>query len=247
MNKTGKSIARIAISALAISAAGSALAHSDDEPGVWLGITAKGAIDTNKVFTVNVHGEDRFSEKHLTEQHGSVALDIKLTDWFTLSPRIHSVYSRNDSINGRKKANGNGYVDHGWDRELRIGADGTFSQTFGGWKFSDRNRIVWRDYEDDHGFWRYRNRIQVNSPWKWTDYKINPYTSFELFLDDGKPAKDVRKNDKFDQWRFVVGFQTAITKRISLNTYYLLQEKKDTSGHDWSGHNIIGLDLAFKF
>lgn len=220
---------------------------SDDNPGSWVAFSAGGFVDTNKLFKLNVKEENRFDSKHLQEVHSQISLGWKVTDWFELAPRLHSVYARNSGIDGRKKGSGHGKVDHGWDRELRVGADGTFSYNLAGFKLSDRNRVVWREYEDSRGFWRYRNRLQVVSPWKWTDFKINPYASYEIFLDDGKESKHVRKNDKFDQWRFVVGAKAKLSDNWGLDLYYLLQEKKDTGDHDWDNHHIIGLELSYKF
>ena len=168
------------IAALAV-AAPSAMAESTH--GVWINGAVSGTLDTNKVFSVQFSEENRFGEKHLDEVHAIVGLGIKPTDWLSLTPHYHSVYVRKNAT-GYAKASGH-HLDHRWEREDRVGIDITPSFELGGWKFSDRSRIVWRDYEDSRGFWRYRNRIQVNSPWKWTDWKINPYTSFEFFFDDG--------------------------------------------------------------
>lgn len=248
MNKFNvRRVFAITILTTTVVAATQAKASSEDSPGTWVAFSAGGNLDTNKLFKLDIKEENRFTKKHLSEVHSQISLGYKVTDWFEIAPRIHSIYARNDSLNGRKKGSGNGYVDHGWERELRVGADGTFSYTLAGFKLSDRNRVVWREYEDDHGFWRYRNRIQVVTPWKWTQYKINPYTSYEVFFDDGKPSKDVRRNDKFDQWRFIIGAKAKLSDNWSLDAYYLLQEKKDTGEHEWSGHHIIGVGLAYKF
>ena len=213
--------------------------------GTWISGAVSGAIDTNKVFSVQLSEENRFGEKSLDEVHAIIGLGIKPLDWLSFTPHYHSVYVRKNAT-GYAKASGH-HLNHRWEREDRTGIDVTPSYELRGWKFSDRNRVVWRNYEDSRGFWRYRNRIQVNAPWKWTDWKINPYASWELFLDDGKAAKDVRKNDKFDQWRFISGVSARLTKNVSLNVYYLLQEKKDTGDHNWSGNHVVGINLGFKF
>ena len=250
MNINAKTIVKIlkaGIAAATVTAAVVAQAKSSDssEHGVWLGVSAKANIDTNGLFNVTLSEDNRFGEKHLDEVHAAIAVGYKPFDWLTIAPRYHQVYSRKNKTGASKP--GGGYVDHRWEREDRVGFDVTPSWTLGGWKFSDRNRIVWRDFEDDRGFWRYRNRIQVAAPWKWTEYKINPYASFELFLDDGKPSKNVRKNDKFDQWRFIVGTTAKLSKNATLNTYSLLQEKKDTGDHDWRPNHVIGVNLGFSF
>lgn len=230
------------IAALAIAAPS---ARAESTHGVWISGSVSGALDTNKVFTVQFSEENRFGERHLDEVHATIGLGIRPYDWLTITPHYHAIQARKNKT-GYAKASGQ-HLHHRWEREDRTGVDITPSFTLGGWKFSDRNRIVWRNYEDSRGFWRYRNRLQVNSPWKWTDWKINPYASFELFLDDGKAPSDVRKNDKFDQWRFVVGATAKLTDNASLNVYYLLQDKKSTADHEWSANHVVGLGLNFKF
>lgn len=214
---------------------GTALAEATH--GTWIGVGVKGNLDTNKVYSVNASTEGRFGEDRLSEQHTIVGFGIKPFDWLTIGPHYHV-------IDSRKEKSGGG---HYWEKEHRVAVDVTPSITLGGWKISDRSRIAYRDFENSQGFWRYRNRIQVNAPWKWTDWKINPYASWEFFLDDGKPSKHVRKNDKFDQWRFVTGATAKITDNLSLNLYYLLQEKKDTTDHDWSANHVVGLNATFSF
>lgn len=205
--------------------------------GTWIGVGVKGNLDTNKVYSVNASTEGRFGEDRLSEQHTIVGFGIKPFDWLTIGPHYHVIDSRKEKAGG----------GHYWEKEHRLAVDVTPSITLGGWKISDRSRIAHRDFENSQSFWRYRNRIQVNAPWKWTDWKINPYASWEFFLDDGKPSKHVRKNDKFDQWRFVTGATAKVTDNLSLNLYYLLQEKKDTTDHDWSANHVVGLNATFSF
>ena len=232
---TNKTLHALTIAAVTGILCGTALAEATH--GTWIRAGAKGNIDTNKVYSVNASIEGRFGEDELDEQHAIVGFGIKPFDWLTIGPHYHVVDSR-------KKKSGGG---HYWEKEHRVAVDVTPSYTLGGWKISDRSRIAYRDFENSQGFWRYRNRIQVNSPWKWTDWKINPYASWELFLDDGKPSKHVRKNDKFDQWRFVTGVTAKVTDNLSLNLFYLLQEKKDTSTHDWRPNHVVGLYATYSF
>ena len=237
---------KLGSAAIAAGFAASAFADASDagNHGAWIGVQAKYGIDTNRVWTINASEESRFGEKHYEEQHGTLGVTIKPFSWLAITPHYHFIDTRKRISATR---DGDAYVTHDWQREHRFGVDVEPSVKLWGWKIADRNRVVWRDFEDSQGFWRYRNRIQVNSPWKWTDYKINPYASWELFLDDGKPSKHVRKNDKFDQWRFAVGATAKLTDNISLNLFYLLQEKKNTSHHDWSPNHVLGVNVGFSF
>ena len=242
-----KNIYRKIVAAALVAGAGTVWAQGSDRPNAWVALSASGFLDTNKTVKVALQEETRFGDRHLNEVHTQGSIAFKVTDWLTFAPRLHQVYSRNDSIEGRGKANKNGKVDHGWDSELRVGADTTLSYDLHGWKFSDRNRVVYRVYEDDEGFWRYRNQIGVDAPWKWTEYKIQPYATWEGFLDDGKPAKHVRKNDKFDAWWGTVGFKARVTDRLGINLFYRLVDKKDTAKHSWDPTHVIGLYANLTF
>ena len=45
----------------------------------------------------------------------------------------------------------------------------------------------------------------------------------------------------------MTGATAKITDNLSLNLYYLLQEKKDTSDHNWHPNHVVGLNATFTF
>jgi len=160
-----------------------------------------------------------------------IGLNMQVLDWLSVAPTLRMAETRKNSSSS-------------WVHEYRPMFNATLSYTFEGWKFEDRNRFEWRNYETSgsDSIVRYRNRVKISTPWKWTDYKVNPYASAELFNDlNGK-------NSSLVNFEVAVGFSAAIPKtRASFDVYYMaeLKETADTS-HKHTA-NIAGAAVKFKF
>ena len=107
-----------------------------------------------------------------------------------------------------------------------------------GFKLEDRNRLEYRhfDYQDDS--WRYRNKVTVKLPWKFTKLEIQPYLSDEIFISfDG--ATELSQN------RFSPGLAMNLTKNLKAEIYYMLQSGK--SSGKWVDTNVLGTKLKLVF
>jgi hypothetical protein len=51
-----------------------------------------------------------------------------------------------------------------------------------GFKFDDRSRLEYRHFEYQADAWRYRNKINMKLPWKFTSLGIQPFASDEVFF-----------------------------------------------------------------
>jgi len=107
-----------------------------------------------------------------------------------------------------------------------------------GFKFEDRNRIEYRHfgYQADSG--RYRNKITVKMPWKFTRMAVQPYLSDEIFVGFGG-------TNQFNQNRVSSGLSADLTKNIKGEIYYMLQTTK--SSGKWIDANILGTKLKIAF
>ncbi|HOW43492.1 MAG TPA: DUF2490 domain-containing protein [Candidatus Omnitrophota bacterium] len=107
-----------------------------------------------------------------------------------------------------------------------------------GFKIEERNRMEYRnfDYQDDS--WRYRNKVNLKLPWKYTKLEIQPYLSDEIFIGfDG--ATELNRN------RFSSGFAMNLTKNLKAEMYYMLQRSK--SSGKWVDTNVLGTKLKLAF
>jgi len=105
-------------------------------------------------------------------------------------------------------------------------------------KLDDRSRLEYNhfDYKDDT--WRYRNKLTLKLPWKFTRFEVQPYLADEIFIlfDDGQ---------RLNQNRFSAGLAMTITKNLKGEIYYMLQDTK-SSGR-WSSINVLGTKVKLLF
>jgi hypothetical protein len=105
-----------------------------------------------------------------------------------------------------------------------------------GWTISDRNRMEYRDKEDDNDGWRYRNKVTIATPWKFTKYEIRPYVAEEIFFDCDE--YDITKNRVFG------GLMFNIVEHVSGEFYYLWEASDKGK---WFDDHIIGNKIKFSF
>ncbi|MCL1887519.1 MAG: DUF2490 domain-containing protein [Kiritimatiellaeota bacterium] len=169
-----------------------------------------------------------------------LGFSIKANDWLNIAPVLR--FKDDRSYNSSTGAYGS------WARETRPMLNATLSYTFEGWKFDDRSRFEWRQYANSstQNWNRYRNRLKVTSPWKWTDLKINPYASIELMqpLSGQSGGKNRRARQDFEA---AIGVSAALTDDLGLDVYYMAEFKEQASNSLRQTANIIGVAMKLKF
>ncbi|MCX5711342.1 MAG: DUF2490 domain-containing protein [Candidatus Omnitrophica bacterium] len=111
-----------------------------------------------------------------------------------------------------------------------------------GFKFDSRNRFEYRTYDYnqvDSG--RYRNKITMKFPWKFTKKEIQPYLADEIFVRFN--GTDLNQN------RIFGGLSFLITKNLKGEIYYMLQSTKNyiSTGSTWTNANVLGTKLKLSF
>jgi len=76
---------------------------------------------------------------------------------------------------------------------------------------SDRSRFEFRFINNKYSF-RYRNRFRLERPVKAYHLKLTPYGSAEAYWDT--------RNDRWNQFKFTVGGDIPIGRRMSLDVYF---------------------------
>ena len=107
-----------------------------------------------------------------------------------------------------------------------------------GFKFDDRNRLEYRHFDYQADSWRYRNKITVKLPWKFTGFEIQPYLSDEIFIGFAGISE-------LNQNRFSSGLCINLTKNVKSEIYYMLQSTK--SSGKWVDANVLGTKLKIAF
>ncbi len=112
--------------------------------------------------------------------------------------------------------------------ELRMVLDLKWFHSFGDdWLFTDRNRIDIRRFDDDSDLsFRYRNRIQLEKPFKVFDHEITGFASYEIYYDS-------RYNKLGQRHRFIVGVSVPLSEWLSVDVFYgyhIETKPKDETG-----------------
>jgi hypothetical protein len=107
-----------------------------------------------------------------------------------------------------------------------------------GFKIEDRSRLEYRHFGYQDDAWRYRNKVTVKFPWKFTKMEIQPYVSDEVLI-------GFSSINELNQNRFSSGLAMSLTKNAKAEIYYMLQTGK--SSGDWKDANVLGTKLKFLF
>ena len=124
-----------------------------------------------------------------------------------------------------------------WMTENRPAVFVTPTATLAGFQFSDRNQLEYRSREDQDDTWRYRNKLRVIVPLKFTKLEIQPYADEEIYVDIDEK--------EFQQNRASAGLTSRPLKNLKADVYYM--KKTDWKSGDWIETNILGLGLRLSF
>jgi len=162
------------------------------------------------------------------EQETVVFLNWSATHWLKLGVGYKEISTRipGDHFIEVEGAGGMEYIevsDHMWIRESRPHAQAEFKGKVAGWKWSDRNRFEWRDKERRGAYLRYRNRLKVTGPWRWTDWKVVPFASVELFFEDDTLRAS---SDRFDRTRWTTGLTMKPLEHLRFSSSVFFERNK---------------------
>jgi hypothetical protein len=107
-----------------------------------------------------------------------------------------------------------------------------------GFKIENRNRLEYRHFDRQYDSWRYRNKITLKSPWKFTRFEIQPYLSDEIFI-------GFSETNEFNRNRVSSGLTMNLTKNLKADIYYMLQSSK--ASEKWIDSNVLGAKLKLAF
>jgi hypothetical protein len=106
-----------------------------------------------------------------------------------------------------------------------------------GFKLEDRSRLEYRHFDYTADSWRYRNKLTVKAPWKFTKLEIQPYLADEVFF--GSSGKSFNKN------RISSGLAFNLTKNCKAEIYYMLESTRGKV--KWTDANILGTKIKISF
>jgi hypothetical protein len=188
----------------------------------WNTESIEGSLAEN--WKVKLEEEFRFGDNmgKFYYHHTDGSLTYKLTNWFHLGLNYRQIY---------EKKNGK------WQEETRPHINVTLKWKWQDFKFENRNRFEYRMREGRGDVWRYRNKLTLAFPVKWTELSIQPYLADEIFVDLN--VGDLNRN------RLYAGFRARLMKYLATDIFYLWQTSEKAG--DWIDYNVIGAKLKVKF
>lgn len=247
MNKT----AYLLIAALVLNAVVTGNAYDDGDFQLWLKGEVSGKVSDS--FSIKIEEEMRYGNDagELYNEETLILGTHKINDWLKMGIGFRMVQERKEQEVVTPKTTDDGTVsyfpvgdgDHYWQNEECPTGEFVFGKKIAGWGLEDRTRFEWRmkdDGKDDS--LRFRNRLKVKSPYKFTALDINPYAAWEVFYED---KDDLSGSDKLDRHRYYLGASASLSERIKCELYYLLQTDRD--GDYWKDTNVAGLEIGLSF
>lgn len=150
-----------------------------------------------------------------------VGFDFRSGKYLTLSP-IYS-YVFNQPLGGAP------------NRENRIAFEATVALPVGRWVLSDRN-VIERRFMDPKDTTRYKTRFQIERPISVVNRPLKVFAADEVVYDWAINA--------WARNRFYIGGEKNLNRRVSLETYYMRQNRKFTRP---TNAHVLGFTLNTRF
>ncbi|HIE05491.1 MAG TPA: DUF2490 domain-containing protein [bacterium (Candidatus Stahlbacteria)] len=188
----------------------------------WNTESIEGKLAEN--WKVKLEEEFRFTDgiKEFYYHHTDGSLTYRLTDWFYPGLNYRQIYEKKDGE---------------WEEEKRPHFSGTFKWKWQDFKFKDRNRFEYRIRKEKNDVWRYRNKLSLIFPIRWTKLMIQPYLADEVFIN--------LENAEFSRNRLYAGINLRFFSHLKTVIFYLWQTSNKDSG--WIDYNIVGAKLKVEF
>ena len=175
--------------------------------------------------SIKLEEEFRLRENggNLYYQHSDLGFSYSgLADWLDLGTNYRQVF---------EKKNGE------WKEENRPHLNATLKWKLFDCNMSNRARFEYRNAEDSENYWRYRNKLILKLPIKFTKFGIQPYLAEEILYD----FNDETLNGN----RFYAGLSFELINNLKADMFYLWQTSE--SDHEWSDINVFGTKFNFSF
>lgn len=221
--------ALVALMACLLAHPASATLGEDGDLQYWNTEAIEGKI--NDKWKAYMEAEFRWGDdaSEFFYQHTHLEIGYAVNDWLSIAPAYRQVWELEDAEADL------------WAAEYRPMVNITLKHKWNDWEFSDRNRFEFRFFDVDDDRFRYRNKLTVKSPWKWTALHINPFVADELFFEEDS-------DNGFNRNRLDIGVNLDFGDYVAHLTGNIFYRWQTTDrGEEWRDLNIIGTQLKFKF
>ena len=197
---------------------------SDEVFRLWSSVSATTELDED--WEVTFSQGLRFADNASRFYYSSSSLSLNYSgfgDWIEAGDGFRKMFKKQSS--------------NSWVSEDRPYVSVTLKGIYKELDVSSRARLEFRDKEDDKDLWRFRNRFQIEFPVRWTELKLQPYMSDEIFINFDE--------EHFNRNRVYAGVIYEFFEHTECKFYYLFQNWK--SDDKWCDMNAVGLTFSVSF
>ena len=214
-----------------------------------LHVDAGGKLGSSCEVKIDIETKFRKNMSEHYDLEGMPWVACRVTEWFKIGLGWRELYSRtNTEIYKLKSTESSGSTayqkvsNHYWQVEHRPLLDLMFTEKPGGWTLDERLRIEYRQLQKKAPFFRYRGRLRVRPPWKWTVAEIQPWLAWEMYYEDNA---ELKASDRLNRHRIYIGLGLKATSALRFGGYYYWEELRQKG--KWGSNQEIGLETGFAF
>lgn len=198
--------------------------YAETDTAYWNEESIQGAI-TDRL-SVSIELKYRFKDD--AKQHYYTSSGIELN--YEFLPWFEAGFGYREIFRQKKTA---------WQQENRPYAVAAEMWKVGEWKFKNRTKVELREKDAGEGYYRFRDKLTIKTPWKWTSAEINPYVADEVFLEKKERAG-------FNENRAYAGVGLKLHEHLGLDVYYMYNIEAED--REWTERtDVIGTELTFSF
>ena len=201
------------------------VAYGADDWAFWQDANVNVQITDDLKLKLNQEAKfrDDFSEYFYI--HSDVKLMYRLFSWMDVGASFRHIEEKGTSGD--------------WENEERPYVEMALKTELSGFKISTRARLERRIRTNKSDRWRFRNKLTVTPPVKWTPFEIQPYIADEIFF--------TIEDNRFDQNRIYAGIKSKLTETLSAKFYYMWKLNYQSSTSIWRASNVLGGAVSMKF
>lgn len=211
------------IAGLFLMLAARAHAYDDGDFQIWNTDVEEFKIGTNAKIALEEEFRWADNASEFSYQHYDIGYFYNLKKYLNVGGGYRQVY---ELKKGKFKEENEPYLT------------ATLLGALSGFALEDRSRMEYRHFDYQSDSWRYRNKLTIKTPWKFTKIGIQAFLSDEILIGIGKISE-------LNQNRFSSGLSMNLTKNIKGEIYYMLQSSKALGR--WTEANVFGTKVKIAF
>ncbi|MDA0578095.1 MAG: DUF2490 domain-containing protein [Verrucomicrobia bacterium] len=211
-------------------------ARAGDSWQVWMGQGVDQAVTKRTTLRAAQSFQYAIDSGALATYYVDAGGGVYVTDWLDLGAAYRQQYDKRDGH---------------WQAESRPYGDATLFWKSRWVTLSDRNRLEYRNREEQSDTLRYRNKLTVQYHARSDGVGFKPYVAMEAFADESARLRER------DRMRFTLGVrrepQRGLLRKLAddagraLTMDWYVTEQRTKKANDWTNEYIAGIKIGIHF